>query len=431
METNRSSNNPITAIIVGAGHRAVLYASYANSHPEELQIVGVVDPDPIRRKQCAEKFHIGADAVFESIEQLTSRGKIADAVINGTMDAQHVETSLPLLRAGYDILLEKPIGTSAEEIMELHDCARAHGRKVMICHVLRYAPFYVEIHKRLAAGEIGDIQNMQTTELVSYHHMAMAFVRGKWGSKEKCKSSMLMAKCCHDLDLLTWMMRGVVPEKVSSMGGLTYFRPERAPEGAGTRCLLDCPIEASCVYSAKKHYVEQGLWKSYVSPHYHLGVRWTEEQLIESLRTDNPYGRCVWKCDNDVVDHQSVVVQFADGSTATHNMVGGASKPGRRIHIIGTEGEIEGFMEDGYFIVRHPDARRGHEYTEERVELNVSKDMHGGGDLRLVADFVRVLRGETPSISSTALEQSIYGHLIGFAADRAMESNRVMDIPRL
>ncbi|MDF2718256.1 MAG: oxidoreductase, partial [Paenibacillus sp.] len=133
------------------------------------------------------------------------------------------------------------------------------------------------------------------------------------------------------------------------------------------------------------------------------------EERIESLRTDNPYGRCVWKCDNDVVDHQSVVVEFEDGSTASHNMTGGTSKPCRSIHLIGTFGEIQGVMEDGYFVIRRPDPRAGHEYTEERIELNVSKDMHGGGDLRLVEDFVRVVRGEKPSISSTALEESIYG----------------------
>ncbi|WP_235886316.1 Gfo/Idh/MocA family protein [Paenibacillus cymbidii] len=424
-------NRQITAVIVGAGHRALIYASLAELHPEQLQIVGVVDPDPIRRERTANKFKLAPEAQFESTEQLVRlAGKIADAAINGTMDALHVETTLPLLEAGYDVLLEKPIGTSEEQVLELLEVARRNRRTVMICHVLRYAPFYAEIKKRVQAGVIGDILTMQTAENISYHHMAVAFIRGKWSSEAKCGSSILMSKCCHDLDLLAWMKGEVAPAWVSSFGALTYFRPDRAPEGAGERC-LDCAIEPACVYSAKKHYIEQERWSSYVWPHHHLGITTSHERQMESLLTDNPYGRCVWKCDNDVVDHQSVAVQFADGSTATHTLTGGASKPSRRIHLIGTEGEIEGVMEDGYFVIRRPDPRKGHEYSEERVAINVSRDMHGGGDIRLIEDFVRVLRGETPSLSSTALECSINGHLIGFRADRSMAEKTVVKIPEV
>lgn len=432
MTSFAEKNRPITAVIVGAGHRALTYASYAEQHPDRLRIVGVVDPDPVRREQTAARFELPAGSLFETVEQLTElTDKLADTAINGTMDAQHVATTLPLLRAGYDVLLEKPIGTSSEEVLELMEHARKYRRKVMICHVLRYAPFYAEIRRRVMDGAIGDILNIQTAEHVSYHHMAMGFVRGKWRSKEQCKSSMLMSKCCHDLDLITWMKDGIAPQSVSSFGGLSYFRPERAPEGAGTRCLTDCAIEPSCLYSAKKHYVEQQWWRSYVAPNHHLGVSQSDEEIMESLRTDSPYGRCVWKCDNDVVDHQSLIIRFEDGSTATHNMVGGTSKPSRQIRLIGTKGEIEGVLEDGFFVVRHPDPQAGHGYTEERIELNVTGDMHGGGDLRLVEDFVKIIRGGRPSISSTALESSIYGHLIGFIADTAMEKQQTAAVSRL
>jgi predicted dehydrogenase len=423
---------PVTAIIVGAGHRALLYASYAEQHPDELRIVGVVEPDPVRRERTAERFGLEAGRTFATVQELVANaGRIADTAINGTMDTDHVATSLPLLGAGYDVLLEKPIGTAAEQVLELLDASRRFGRRVMICHVLRYAPFYAAIKSRIVEGEIGDILNIQTSEHVSYHHMAMGFVRGKWRSKGAGGSTMLMAKCCHDMDLLTWMKGDVRPVQVSSFGDLTYFRPERAPEGAGTRCLADCAIEATCAYSAKKHYIEQQLWSSYIWVNHHLGITPSPEEQLESLRTDNPYGRCVWKCDNDVVDHQSVAIRFADGSTATHNMAGGASRPCRRIHIIGTKGEIEGVMEDGYFVIRHPDTRYGHEYSEDCVDLSVSMDMHGGGDHRLVADFIRVIRGEPASLSSTSLERSIYGHLIGFAADRAMAESTVVSVPQL
>jgi len=243
---------------------------------------------------------------------------------------------------------------------------------------------------------------------------------------------MLLSKCCHDLDLITWLKTGAPPRQVHSLGGLTYFCPEKAPKSAGTRCLVDCPIESECLYSAKKIYLDHpDRWHFYVWSFIEHLENPTLEQKAQSLRTDNPHGRCVWKCDNDVVDHQSVVIRFDDGSTATHNMVGGVSRPGRKIHVIGTKGEIEGLMEDGSFMVWTPDQRPGKETAGERVDLNVSADMHGGGDLRLVEDFIHAIRGEPSSISSTNLEDSIYGHLAVFGADQAMKENKVVELERI
>lgn len=424
-----SSTKLMTAVVVGAGNRSLVYASYASKHPEELRIVGVVEPDVSRRRLAAERFGLPPEACFSTVEELTAGGtRLADAAINGTMDELHVETTVPLLRAGYHVLLEKPIGITEEEVETIRQEARRNDRIVMVCHVLRYAPFYRAIKERLVEGEIGEIVNIQTAEHVSYHHMAVSFVRGKWNSKEKCGSSMIMAKCCHDTDLLSWLAGDAKPVKVSSFGSLMQFRPDKAPEGSGTRCLVDCRIEDSCPYSARKNYIEQGLWKSYVWPNWHLGSRPTEEQLAESLRTDNPYGRCVWRCDNDVVDHQSVIVEFDSGATASHNMIGATSRPCRIIHIVGTKGEMLGVMEDGEFVVRTHDARKGREYAEEKVKIDVAGDNHGGGDLRLVHDFVRVLRGEQPSISTTSLDQSIDGHRIGFAAERARVSGCIVHL---
>jgi len=432
------SNAPLTAIIVGAGHRSVVYSSYAKHHPDELKIVGVADPVELRRHQFAEMYDLSPARCFENAEQLAAKGKLADVIINGTMDHQHVPTSLPLLEAGYDMLLEKPFATNEDEMWELVRAARRHGNKVMICHVLRYAPFYTAIRQEVAKGAIGEIINVQTTEHVSYHHVAVAFVRGKWNSKARCHSSMLMAKCCHDLDLIMWMKSGVRPTAVASFGCNMQFRPEKAPAGAGTRCLVDCPIEPECLYSARKHYIDHPQrWRFYVWHCLEHIPEPTIGQKIESLKTDNPFGRCVWKCDNDVVDHQSVIIEFEDGSTATHNMVGGTSKPSRSIHLLGTEGEIQGCIEDSKFVIRGIDLRPGHEYSEEEVDLNVAGDMHGafgghgGGDLRLVHDFVRVVRGEEPSICTTQLDDSVYGHLVGFRADQAMEERHVVEIPQV
>ncbi|MCK5380749.1 MAG: Gfo/Idh/MocA family oxidoreductase [Candidatus Latescibacteria bacterium] len=425
----------LRAIIVGAGHRAMFYASYAKEHPDELEIVGVADPSDLRREQAAKGFHLAPERCFSTAEALACKPKFADFVINGTMDHQHVPTSLPLLKAGYDMLLEKPFATSEEEMWRLVAAARQHKRKIAICHVLRHSPFYVAIRQKVIAGEIGEILNIQATEHVSYHHVAVAFVRGKWNKKSACHSSMLMAKSCHDLDLIAWMKSGVAPRRVSSFGSNFQFRPDKAPKGAGTRCLVDCSIEPECLYSARKHYIHHPQrWSFYVWDSIeHIGEP-TIEDKIESLKRDNPYGRCVWKCDNDVVDHQSVVIEFEDGATATLNMIGGCSKPSRSLHLIGTTGEIQGRLEDSRFVIRHIDPRAGHEFSEEIVDLNVRGDTtgafggHGGGDLRLVSDFLCALRGEPTSISSTRIEDSISGHLVGFRADRAIEAHRVVEI---
>ena len=411
------------------------YASYAKMYPNELEIVGVADPNDLRREQAAKVFNLADERCFKTAEELACEPKFVDFVINGTMDHQHVPTSLPLLEAGYDILLEKPFATSEKEMSQLVDAARKHKRKIAICHVLRYAPFYAAIRRRIIDDTIGDIINIQATEHVSYHHVAVGYVRGKWNKRSSCNSTMLMAKSCHDLDLIAWMKSGIAPVCVTSFGSNFQFQADKAPKGAGTRCLVDCPIESECLYSARKHYVDHPKrWSFYVWDSIEHIEEPTIDDKIESLKGDNPYGRCVWKCDNDVVDHQSVVIEFEDGSTATLNMIGGCSKPSRSLHLIGTRGEIQGCIEDSRFVIRHIDPRPGHEYSEETVDLNVRGDMagafggHGGGDLRLVADFLRVLRGEEPSISSTGIEDSISGHLIGFCADRSREEHRGVEI---
>ena len=414
----------------------MLYASYAHHAPDELAIIGVVDPSEARRQGAAKEFNLTPTQCFKNVDEFVATPKHADFVINGTMDHLHVSTSLPLLAAGYDILLEKPFATSRDELNQLVAAARKYDRRVSICHVLRYTPFYRAIRERVHRGEIGEVLNVQALEHVSYHHMGVGFVRGKWNRVDRCHSTMLMSKSCHDLDLIAWMKSGVAPVRVSSVGNNFQFRPDKAPPGAGTRCLVDCPIEADCLYSARKHYIDHpDRWAFYVWDSIEHIENPTIEDKIASLKGGNPYGRCVWKCDNDVVDHQSVAIEFADGSTATLNMIGGSARPSRKIHIVGTLGEIEGCFEDSKFVVRHIDPRPGCEYTEEVVDVKIQGDMtgalggHGGGDLRLVQDFVSVLRGETPSISSTSLGDSVNGHLMGFCADESRLTRSVVEIP--
>lgn len=429
-------SRPITAILVGAGHRALVYAAYAQQHPDKLRIVGVADPSEARRRHVAALYNLTPDQCFRDADDLARRGKRADANINGTLDAQHVPTSLPLLEAGYDILLEKPFAVSEAEVDTLAAAVQRSGRRVMICHVLRYAPFYVALKRRIQAGEIGTIINIQAAEHVSYHHYSVAFVRGKWRRQESGGSSFLMQKSCHDLDLLAWFLSGNPPRRVASMGGRHFFTREQAPAGAGEQCLVDCPIEATCDYSCRRLYLDHPeRWTFYVwAALEHLAQPTAADR--EALLRDpaNPYSRCVWKLDNSVVDRQSIAISFADGATATLNVIGGCSRPMRNIHIIGTRGELHGIMDENRYCVRHIDARPGREYTEQSCDLADEGDTsgvfggHGGGDERLIADFVALVSGGAPSLSCTVLKDSINGHRMGFAADRALRENRVVEL---
>ncbi|MFA5859727.1 MAG: Gfo/Idh/MocA family oxidoreductase [Elusimicrobiota bacterium] len=427
----------VTAIIVGAGHRSLCYAGYSKHHPDKLKIVGVADPSEHRRKHTAEIYGLTEKQCFKSAEELAKKPKQADCIINGTMDIQHVPTSIPLLKRGYDILLEKPFATNEKEMWELYDTAVKYKRRVMICHVLRYVPFLTKVRELIAAGEIGEVMNIQTVEHVSYHHMGIGFVRGKWNREDVCKSTMLMSKCCHDLDMITWMKSGIAPKRVSSFGSNMYFNNQKMPKGAGTRCLVDCEIEPKCDYSAKKHYLDHpGRWSAYVWAGIEHLKNPSFMDRVKHLNNSN-FGKCMWRCDNNTVDHQTVMIEFTDGCTASHNMVGGAAMPSRSIHLLGTHGEIQGVLHENKFVVRHIDHRPGYETKERVVDLKNEGNLdgafggHGGGDLRLAADFVNVMSGEKPSISYTGIEDSVYGHLTGFLADKARRENSVIDFPKL
>ncbi len=425
-------SKPVTAVIVGAGHRAFVYSELAKTNPELLKIVGVADPNPVRCKKAMEYFGFSEDMCFDSAQTLAEKGRLADAVINGTMDEQHLETAIPLLNAGYDMLLEKPFAVCEEDMRQIVYCAKKNNSKVMICHVLRYTPFYYAIKERIVNGEIGDIINIQMTEHVSYHHLSTSYIRGKWANSDKCHTTMLLAKCCHDIDLMMWFMSETKPVSISSFGSKFQFKPENAPENAGTICMKDCPLVDECVYSTKRLYIDHpDRWSFYVWDALEGIENPTIDDKIALMKTDNPYARCIYKCDNNVVDHQSVLVNFASGATGTHNMVGGSAEPRRNIHIIGTKGEIFGNFEESKFTVLKinpsPDAHN-EECDVEEVDLRVTGDMvgayggHGGGDERLAEDFVKFIRGEQPSLACTSIFDSVAGHLCVYLADKSREN---------
>ena len=424
------TTKPVTAVIVGGGHRAIIYGDYSLSHPGDLKIVGIADPNRDRCLMAAKRYGFSEEFCFPSADALAKKPRFADAVINGTMDHQHFETAAPLLEKGYDMLLEKPFSVNEEEMRRLLEIIHRNGNRVMICHVLRYAPFYTAIKKRLISGEIGKIINIQTNEFVSYHHTTNSYVRGKWADSSVCKTSMLLAKSCHDIDILTWLMSGDRPVTVSSVGSLMQFKAENAPAGAAKRCMPDCKYADSCIHSAKRiYYNHPDAWSCYVWADFENKENVTPDDKKKSLETTNQYGRCVYACDNNVVDHQSVLIGFASGATGTHNMTGGAARDLREVRITGTLGEIFGKMEDSELTVTHinPDTNEG--FISEKIDLSGENTRgHGGGDENLTADFIDYIRNGKRSISCTDINDSVAGHLLVFLADKSREEGGAMQL---
>ena len=415
----------ITVVVMGFGDRGQIYASYAKKHPDKMQLVGIVDPDPIKIEKAKREYDLQDEYCFLNPEDFYKIEKFCDAVINATMDSLHIQTTLPLLEMGYDVLLEKPITSDEDELLALQEKAKSLGRTLMICHVLRYAPFYVKIKNILAEKSLGDIQSIYCSENVWIPHILASYIRGKWGSEKECGSGMLMAKCCHDLDLIVWLTGGK-PTAVSSFGARSTFAKSKKPEGAGERC-MDCKIEKDCLYSAKKLFLENDLFGFLVWSGV-AGKDWcdvTPEEKLQSLKTDNPHGACAY-CDRDLVDHQTVSVLFDNGTTALLNMTGGASRAGREIHVVCERGEIEGFLEGNSFVVRRFNADMG-ACVEEKIEITEDvSGVHSGGDLRLVADFIATLAGGAPSISCTSIDDSIIGHQIVIAAEKSRKEKRTV-----
>ena len=415
------SQKPITAVILGAGHRSLIYGDVSLSHPDILKIVGVVDINPQKADFAAKRYGVDPSRVFYSVDELVKCGKIADIVINGTMDAQHVPTSLPLLSLGYDMLLEKPFATGAKELAELYATAKENKNAIFVCHVLRYASFYLGIRRILEEGVLGKIVSINMAEDISMHHTVISYVRGQWNN-ENTGTPLLLAKSCHDIDLMMWMMGNDTPTTVYSVGGDYSFSPDKAPIGSGTRCLLDCPLEEGCPFSAGKHYLPDDIAHAF----YVWGnEKLTQEEKREALKRDNPYGRCIFRCGHEGVDHQSVTITFDSGAVGIFTLTGGAPKDERRIQIVGTKGSLSGTFEENAFTVRltKPDGS----YTETVYDaLKDSKEFHGGGDEALVLDFCEYLKTGKPSLSFSELSDSLTSHLVIFAAEKSRKSGQVV-----
>lgn len=400
----------VKAVLIGAGQRgAQVYAEYALRHPNDLKIVAVAEPDEERRAVTAEKHHIDSSRVFTDWKELFQLGKIADCAMVCTQDRFHVEPVKAALKLGYHVMCEKPMSPDAKECIEMGKFAEEYHRTLTICHVLRYSPFYTKLKEVVDSRVIGDIVSIQHIECVGYWHQAHSFVRGNWrNSKES--SPMILQKSCHDMDILTWLI-GKRCTAVSSFGSLKHFKESEAPEGAGHNCLLDCAIEDTCPYSAKKIYCEDEEWYSDTIRKV-VALEGTQEALKDALQK-GPYGRCVYRCDNDVVDHQVVNLQYEDGVTVSFTMCAFTYEGSRIMNIMGTKGQIVCDMEKNEIEVR--DFLTGNK-TYHTVKVGNSG--HSGSDDRFMKGFLKTVETDGEyTLSSAAV--SVDSHLMALAAEES------------
>ena len=418
---------PVRIAVLGGGNRGSVYANWASAHPDRATVVAVAEPREEWREAFAKRHDLPADQTFRTWQELfdhsgdTAETRIADAIVVTTQDTDHVEPAIMAAQRGYHLLVEKPMAPNEQDCHRLVTAVEQSGVMLAVCHVMRYTPYTRLLKQVLDSGRIGDVVSIQHLEPVGFWHQAHSYVRGNW-RREADSSSMLLAKSCHDIDWMRYIV-GTPIERVSSFGSLTHFRPENRPEGAADRC-LDCAIEPECAFSAKRLYLgmaERGQfnWPVTVltSDHTVAGVR--------SALRDGPYGRCVYASDNDVVDHQVVALEFGGGITGTFTMTGFTPHGHRRTQIFGTKGSIDG---DGENIAVYDFL------TDSTEELSVAAtgadaaSGHGGGDAGLMDAFVAAVAADDPELISSGPSESLETHRAVFAAERSRHEGSVQSL---
>lgn len=403
-----------TAALIGLGNRGKdAYLPELLKYSGRVRVTAIAEPVDEKRIEAAKLLGLAPEQCFKTGEELLAGPRLADAAVIATMDRQHVPQAVPALQKGYDLLLEKPVSPSLEECGLLARVARKTGRRVVVCHVLRYTAFYKKVKELLDAGAVGDVVTIQAIENVGYWHQAHSFVRGNWRSAAET-SPMLLQKCCHDLDLYLWLA-GKSAKRVSSFGANSYFNAAHAPAGAAARCLDGCAAKENCPFDAEKIYLTNAAtgidagndgWPCEV-----LAAHPTHDSVLNAIRT-GPYGRCVFACDNDVVDHQVVNVEMTDGSTLGFTMTGFTERNTRFARFFGTAGELSADLLSGDITltpfgkpaqVFHADAAGG----------------HSGGDAGLVKAFVELMLGGEPGPGLTSLDVSLESHRIALAAEKS------------
>lgn len=410
---SNESRRPVSIVAIGAGNRTNKYLEYVKQHPDKVKLVGVVELNDIRRKHVADCFSLDASQCFVDYRDFFQHPVEADAVMICTPENMHFEPTMQAIERGYHILLEKPIAQTLEECMLIAQAARKHDVLVSVCHVLRYHPYFMKIKELVDSGELGNIISINHRTSVGLDRTAHGFVRGLW-RKEAVTNPMLMSKCCHDIDFLLWLTKTPC-RKLTSFGSLRWFKEKNAPEGSAARC-VDCKVESRCPFSAVDLYRVRRDWIA----NFDVPEGKTIDEVVEEQLRYGLYGRCVYRCDNDVVDHQIVSMEMESEVTINFSMDVFTVKDNRETHICLTEGEIDG-DETRLKVCRFRGAK------EEVYDFSdlAHQPFHAGADLNIVADFIDAIQKNRRNVV-TSIEQSVESHRICFEAERSRKEQRTI-----
>lgn len=432
---------PVELVLIGAGGRGQhAYAPYALQHPDEARFVAVAEPDPVRRERFARQHGIPPERQFPGWDELFAKGQIAQGALICTQDRLHEEPAIQAMETGYDLLLEKPMAPTLAGCVRIVQASERTGRRIQVCHVMRYSSFYNQLHQILESGRLGEIITIDHRENVGYWHMAHSFVRGHWRNSVQ-SSPMILAKCCHDLDILYWNV-GQPCLRLSSFGALRHYRSDQVGPEIPERCVDNCPIEKECPFSAISIYLDclpfrapddsRPLPKDFdqnnpppwiVPP---ITDDWSYAGRLKAIQT-GPYGRCVYRCDNDVVDHQVIALEFAGGTSVSFAMHGHSQEDYRSMRYDGTRATLRARSGDTDEMTIY-DHRSG---RVEQIPLDKTRGGHGGGDEGAIRAFIRTLsavegRGQEQPLTNG--RASLESHLMAFAAEAARLKGTVVNL---
>ncbi len=415
----------VTAIMIGAGQRGYeVYGKCAAANSDKLKFVAVAEANKARRERFAQEHNIPQENCFETYEEILSKPKMADSAFICTQDRMHTDPTLKALELGYHILLEKPMSPIASECIEMGKYAKKYNRIINICHVLRYSKLFSNIKKVIDSGVIGDVVNIKHAENVGWWHLPHSFVRGNWGNSNET-SPMILQKCCHDMDILLWLMNKSCA-KVSSFGGLYHFKEENAPEGSTARCTDNCLVKDSCIFNAERYYLgESTKWPVSVI---------SEDTSLEARRKaleEGPYGKCVYRCDNNVVDHQVVNLEFEDGSTASLTMCCFTPDCTRSIEVMGTKGYLSADMNKFGDSAKANKIHVFNFLTKETETIECSDyglmTGHEGADVLLTLGFAEQVENHKME-GVVSAERSVESHLMSLAAEKSRVTGKCVDM---
>lgn len=464
-------DKPILAIMNGAGHRGMeIYGEYALNHPTKLKFIAVADPNPHRRKLFQRKHKILDNMVFDSWDLLMPKNgvKLADIAFICTQDRMHFEPAMRAMELGYDLFLEKPISPFLHECQELEKKAREMKCRVQIAHVLRFTSFFKKVKEVIKSGKLGKILQIEHSENISYWHFGHSYVRGPY-QKESTSSPLILAKCCHDLDMIYWYL-DEKPIDVYSTGELSFYIHENAPNDSPNRCTDGCKHASSCPWFAPRFYIDveplkriglhSNKWLYRKISKWSIQKKWiikllskfikdlkplvewkswpvtvisddiSKSNLMEALKV-GPYGKCIYKAGNDVVDHQTATYRFPSGATATLRIIGVSDLDGRELKIFGTKGTLRGLFRYNEEKIIFRDFR--YNETEILYQSDVDFDAHGGGDFGILDALMKILQENInpEEVGTSDIFDAMESHYMAFAAEKSRIEKKIVEIQKI